>query len=322
MDKLLTIGIPAFNMEKYLSNCVESILRSKYIEDLDIIIVNDGSIDKTLTIAQDFELKHPASVRVVDKENGGHGSGINRSLDLAQGKYFKILDADDWVDTEELDKVVKELKNCNEDILIMPFVSVNEVTGEHTRFDCTELQGTFGSIVENIDNVSSIYKMHALCFRTDVLRKNTRRITEKCFYVDQEYILYPIGFIKTYRYMDATVYQYRLGRSDQSVNWNSMIKNRNMHEKVIMDLHDDFSSKELSIEEKTLYSQRISDLLVKQLSIFKHMEFNASTYKEYYGFIKAIKNFSADEKKRKIVRLLCRFPFMFLCVLLIKREEF
>ena len=91
-DKILSVVIPAYNMEKYLDECIGSITRSEFIDSIEIIVVNDGSKDDTSRIAHNWELRFPQSVRVVDKENGGHGSAINLGARICVGKYFKILE--------------------------------------------------------------------------------------------------------------------------------------------------------------------------------------------------------------------------------------
>ena len=106
--KLLSFVVPSYNSEKYLNKCVDSLLKGG--EDVEIIIVNDGSKDNTIKIAREYEEKYPSIIKVVDKENGGHGSGINSGLEVATGLYFKCVDSDDWVDEDALKKL-KKLNN-------------------------------------------------------------------------------------------------------------------------------------------------------------------------------------------------------------------
>ena len=97
MAKVLTIVIPAYNVEQYIDRCLESVTTHvDSLDDLEIIVVNDGSKDNTLELAQRYAVKYPQSVRVIDKPNGGWGSGINRGIEEATGKYLKTLDSDDW----------------------------------------------------------------------------------------------------------------------------------------------------------------------------------------------------------------------------------
>ena len=100
MGKILSITIPSYNVEKYIDKCVQSMLVDSILDDIEILIVNDGSKDSTPEIAKGYVEKYPQTVRLIDKENGGHGSTINAGIREATGKYFKVVDGDDWLNTE------------------------------------------------------------------------------------------------------------------------------------------------------------------------------------------------------------------------------
>ena len=116
--KLLTLVIPTYNMEKYLTKCLESVTAPCIPPTLEVIVVNDGSKDRSLDIMKAFQQKRPDIIRIIDKENGHYGSCINAGLQMAKGKYFRPLDADDWMDTEVLSKLLNVLKNCDTDLFI------------------------------------------------------------------------------------------------------------------------------------------------------------------------------------------------------------
>lgn len=103
--KILTLLIPSYNMEKYLINCLTSlIVHEKLMKKLEVLVVNDGSKDKTSEIAHRFEKQYPDTFRVIDKKNGNYGSCINRGLKEANGQFIKILDADDTFETSNFSK--------------------------------------------------------------------------------------------------------------------------------------------------------------------------------------------------------------------------
>ena len=91
--KTLSITVPCYNSQEYMRNCVDSLLKGG--EDVEILIVDDGSKDDTLKIAKEYEEKYPTIIKAVDKENGGHGDAVNSGLTHATGKYFKVVDSDD-----------------------------------------------------------------------------------------------------------------------------------------------------------------------------------------------------------------------------------
>ena len=126
--KYISFAIPSYNSEDYMSHAIESILPGG--EDVEIIVVNDGSKDGTSEIAHEYKNKYPNIVRVVDKDNGGHGDAVNSGLSHATGKYFKVVDSDDWVDEDSLHKILEFLKELEEedkeiDMLISNYVYEN-----------------------------------------------------------------------------------------------------------------------------------------------------------------------------------------------------
>ena len=94
--KYITFTVPCYNSQDYMERCIESLLPGG--EDVEIIIVDDGSKDATGEIADYYERQYPSIVKAVHKENGGHGSGVNAGLKRASGMYFKVVDSDDWLD--------------------------------------------------------------------------------------------------------------------------------------------------------------------------------------------------------------------------------
>ena len=118
MEKLLTIVVPVYNTEKYLSKCLDSLIVRKYMEHLEILVVIDGSPDNSAKIAREYEIKFPNTFTVVEKENGGHGSAINKGLELATGKYFRVLDSDDWFDEANFETFINRLSSATEDVVM------------------------------------------------------------------------------------------------------------------------------------------------------------------------------------------------------------
>ena len=117
--KYISFAIPCYNSEEYMEKAIESILKGG--EDVEILIVNDGSKDSTPEIARKYVKEYPQTVRLIDKENGGHGSGVNKGLELATGLYYKVVDSDDWVDEESLKKVISKLKELNNPLIYLFF---------------------------------------------------------------------------------------------------------------------------------------------------------------------------------------------------------
>lgn len=198
MNKILTISIAAYNAEKYIKKAIEScIISDKYINFIEVIIVNDGSNDMTLCIAQEYERKYPNIVRIINKENGGYGSTINNSIKMASGKYFKLLDADDWFDTNNLEYLMKILMTTEDDMILTDYLLYygESKTSNHIKF---MLAPNKCLKIENLDFRTNLL-MHGICYKTEILKKNYIEISEHCFYTDMEYVISYLPYIKTVR---------------------------------------------------------------------------------------------------------------------------
>ena len=214
--KLITVSIAAYNVEKYLENTLDSLIcSSSVMEKLEVIIEDDGSTDGTLDIARKYEKQYSSVFRAIHKENGGYGSTINNSIKLAQGKYFKQLDGDDWFDKENFEDYLNWLSLVDSDFVITPYYNCFE-NGKTEKIDnCRSLN-------EKEKDISSMnfcgnFAMHELTIKTKLLKENKIRITEKSFYTDNEYTFLPLMYAKTVIKYDNPIYCYRLGRNGQSV---------------------------------------------------------------------------------------------------------
>lgn len=290
MEKVLTIVVPAYNVEKYLDKTINSFLSEKILNDLEVLIVNDGSSDETPKIANDFEKKYKETIQVINKENGGHGSTINIAIKYARGRYFKVVDGDDWVDTIELVKLVNSLKKEQSDIVLTPFKRVVVNSGEERTVEIPKVEiGEQRQLHAVAWMIKEVYQIHSITFKTDLL-KRIPRMTEKCFYVDQEYCLYPLRYAKTISFYNYNVYRYRLGTAEQSMNICNMQKNRNMHRQVIVDLLNYYNQwTEESDEKRELLAYRIARLEERQIQILLSLSISREHKSEFKKFIFEIK---------------------------------
>jgi glycosyltransferase involved in cell wall biosynthesis len=222
---LLTVSIAAYNVENYLEKTLNSLLVSEPLRDLlEVIVVNDGSKDNTITIAEKYTNMYPSVFKIIDKENGHYGSTINASLRVARGKYYRLLDGDDWYDTSSLEQFLHVLSIINSDCIITRYKTVNDETMEGKIVEDELLYDGIEKQFED-SGIGVGIAMHQITYKTDVLRTNGIRITEKCYYTDFEFILKPIPYIDTVTCIDSCVYMYRIGRDEQSVSTLSWYKN-------------------------------------------------------------------------------------------------
>lgn len=271
MKKILTISIAAYNASKYLKKCLASIVICKNLDEIQVLVIDDGSVDNTAGIGHEYEKRYPNSVKVVTKENGGHGSTINTSIMMATGIFFKVVDADDWVESENLDRLVDYLRDSESDLVINPFYYVNP-DDDYKKTICISTPGIYENITfEKIANNVNM-QMHSLTYKTEILKKMGKKITEKCFYVDQEYNLYPIPYVNQVTVLDYPIYDYLFGTKEQSCNEQVMVKRREQHGNVIFHLVDWYNGlKDISQEKKNLIKRRIESLLLSQYNLYLYL---------------------------------------------------
>ncbi|MCR5202278.1 MAG: glycosyltransferase [Lachnospiraceae bacterium] len=236
--KILTVAIPCYNSAEYMNRAIDSALVCK--NDVEIIIVDDGSTDNTYEIARDYEEKYPDTVRVIKKENGGHGSAVNTGLKNATGTYFKVLDSDDWFDEESLISTIDLIKYMISNGKVLDLYITNYVY-EKVALNKRKIMSFGMAIPKNKEitwknvghfKMSQNLLMHTLIYRRTLLIDCNLELPEHTFYVDNIFAYYPMQFVKTIYYHDVDLYRYYIGREDQSVNEQVMISRIDQQIKV------------------------------------------------------------------------------------------
>lgn len=233
MTKILSICIASYNMEKYLPRCVESMLGAGVNDELEIIIVNDGSTDRTLEIANGYKAKYPDTVVVIDKENGHYGSCINASLKVAKGKYFRTVDADDWVDSKALKEFIRVLENNDADCFATNFVRrcVRTNIGTLQVLKAPEWHKVLN--IEDLKITDLPTQMHSITWRLQLMKDIGYTQTEGINYSDTEYNLLPMLYAKTIFYCNIVLYQHLRGRENQSISPKVMAKYNSHNVKML-----------------------------------------------------------------------------------------
>lgn len=245
--KVLSVAIPSYNSEAYMANCIESLLIGG--DDVEILIVNDGSKDNTAAIADEYAAKYPNIVRAIHQENGGHGEAVNAGLRNATGAYFKVVDSDDWVDAKAYREILALLKQMladqrQLDMLISNFVydkqgaSFKKVMNYRSVLPQNE--------IFTWDQIGHFRKgqyilMHSVIYRTQMLRDCALELPKHTFYVDNIFVYQPLPSVQTIYYLDVDFYHYFIGRDDQSVNEKVMIKRVDQQlrvNKLMIDYYD------------------------------------------------------------------------------------
>ncbi len=230
--KTLTFVVPAYNMTEYLERCVMSLIAAKRNDDIEVLIVDDGSSDGTLEMAQKFEARYPGIVRAIHQENKGHGGAVNTGIAAASGMYVKVVDADDWVGPESLEQVMAVLReeaDSTEPIDMLVTNYVYDKVGKrnkHVVNFCHAMKAGERLTWNDLGHfgLAEYILMHALTYRTAVVRESGMQLPEHTFYVDFIYAYQPFPWVKTMKYLDTPFYHYFIGRDGQSVQTDVMIR--------------------------------------------------------------------------------------------------
>lgn len=220
-NKILTIAICAYNMEKYICNCLDSCLINS-IEDIEVLVLNDGSTDRTAEIVKEYQNKYPESIFLINKPNGGWGSNLNMAVTIATGKYFKNLDADDWYERDNLQKLVEFMKTTEVDFIATKY----RVCYPEKKVDDAPKWGKYGGkeVILNDIKEGLVFPIWDISYKTEMVKKYYTDLPHGSLYTDNLYVYEMMQHVKTAYFMDILIYNYRLGRDGQSMSSESMHK--------------------------------------------------------------------------------------------------
>ena len=228
--KLLSVTVPCYNSQDYMRHCVETLLPGG--DEVEILIVDDGSKDDTAALADQLQAQYPTIVRAIHQENAGHGGAVMKGLENATGLYFKVVDSDDWVDTQVLKDLLALLRRFAQqgegvDMVVSDFV-YDKAGARHKKV----MRYPFAIPQNKVlrwEEVGSFPKghyllMHSVIYRTQLLRESGLDLPRHTFYVDNLFVYVPMAQVKTLYYVDKVFYHYFIGREDQSVQEGVMIR--------------------------------------------------------------------------------------------------
>lgn len=296
--KILTVAIPCYNSQDYMRHAVESVLAGG--EDVEVLIIDDGSTDDTAKIADEMEAEHPGIVRVIHQENGGHGEAVNTGLRNAKGLYYKVLDSDDWLDRESLIKVLEKLRRFIREGQLVDMFLANYVYEKPSlrKHKAIRYEGVFPE--EKIFGWSDIKKfkisqniiMHSVIYRTQMLYDCELELPKHTFYVDNIFVYKPLPFVKTMYYMNVDLYRYFIGRDDQSVNETVMISRIDQQIKVNKILIDAYDLNKIKNKKLRDYMVKYLAMMMTVSSVFLIKEGSEDSLAKRTELWKYLKNFS------------------------------
>lgn len=293
--KLLSVVIPCYNSQEYMRKCIESLLSGG--EKVELIIVNDGSVDETGKIADDYAVAYPTIVRVIHQLNGGHGEAVNTGIRNASGLYFKVVDSDDWVDEGAYLKILETLyqltlDNTPIDMLISNFVY--EKVGVQNKKVMRYVSAIPQSQIITWDDIGTFRKgqyilMHSVIYRTELLHECGLELPKHTFYVDNLFVYVPLPYVKKMYYINVDFYRYFIGREDQSVNERVMISRIDQQIRVNKLLYELVDIREVNNLRKRKYMINFLEIVTIVSSILlirSGTDENMEKKRELWDFIK------------------------------------
>ncbi len=309
-NKILSVSVAAYNLENVIEQNLKSWLNKKVMDKLEILIIDDGSTDNTTKIVSKYQTKYPDTIKLIKQKNSGPGSTVNNGLKNATGKYFRMVDGDDWVRTENLEKYIKLLEANDVDMVLTEYEIYDNSTGniiDKIGFDI------FPNMIYKFDDISDKIKpqMHNVTYKTELLKTNKITV-DNGFYTDMEHLLFPVKYLNTVMYLDEVIYVYRVGQATQSVSIPSMQKNINMH-KIVLDkliaYYNDNKENISNAKKDYLIKQivPVADTHLGTLLTFDMTKLQKQKIKEFNINLKnkCIDVYSVYKKSKKMRMLLC-----------------
>lgn len=244
--KVLSFVIPAYNSEHFLDKCIPSLIAPDCMDKIEVIIVNDGSVDATAEVAQGYCEQYPDVVRLISQENKGHGGALNTGIAAAQGNYVKVIDSDDWIVTENLPKLIALLEQCDSDVVLAHHHTIDISTGQIKCWrSYPETFGkaySFAQIMADWRSFDRSLTFHGIIYRTAFYREYGHQLLEHVFYEDHEYATYPCCYAKSVTPFDLFLYEYRIGDVNQSVSNVNQVKRIGHTEAVLRRMMEEYET--------------------------------------------------------------------------------
>ena len=298
MQKVLTISVAAYNVEKFIEKALNSLMFEGFEEKLEVFVVDDGGKDGTLEIAKQFQERFPNTFYAVHKENGGYGSTVNYSIEHATGKYFKLLDGDDYYDTDALKKLVEKLEKVDADVVAMPMWKGIPEEGM-TRLEVGADRPDGVLKISGMGEQKMVIGHHSSVFKTSILRNCGLRLPERTLYTDAIFCIEPFAIAETILFFQEAVYCYRMGRDEQSVSMKSKL--RHLEELKTIALRLTRFYEEHAQHPNAAYIKRyVAQNACIVMKVMLHAKVCKDSFKDIKAFDCSIKDLSADVYKDSV----------------------
>ncbi len=310
--KILTLCMAAYNAEQYIERAIQSVIDAQRLQEIELLIINDGSSDNTERIALKYAALYPETVRCFSKENGGAGSAWNMGIEKASGRFFRLLDADDYVDSQGLAQLTDALDSEGSDLILTDYKKVYPDKEKQISF-YKRFEPAAGRDISYIRG--TLFAMHAATFRTELLKRHGMRMSERTLYTDFEFIMYPIPYVETVSYYGFNVYMYSIGIEGQSVSAEVKKKHMDHNLRVLYHITDYY----LEIQRRLSLSDGQRDVMEAaiihqyMLMLTMYLRYHAGEIREIAAFDRRVGlsdvRLRALSGKYVVVRLLRRTDY-------------
>lgn len=268
--KLLSFIIPSYNCSAFLERCVTSLMHPDAMDYLEVLIINDGSTDDTPVVAQTLCDRYPDIVRVIHQENKGHGGALNTGCAAAKGKYLKVIDADDWIETHNLPQFLAALYNCDGDVVLTHHYTRNITTEEVQKW--RSYPSAFGKaytldeIMECPQNFDRSLTFHGITYRTDFYKQKGMQLSEHVFYEDHEFATVPCCHAASVTPLDLFIYDYRIGDVQQSVSDTNQLQRLSHLEAVLQRFMTEYEAQSLTDGGRAFFEMKAQGVLLSYIT--------------------------------------------------------
>ncbi len=276
--KLLSFIIPSYNSERFLNKCIDSMLLGDVSDKIEIIVVNDGSADSTKEIVESYCDQYPETVKLVSQENRGHGGAINSGVKAATGKYLKVIDADDWVESQNLPAFLDWLSNIESDVVITHYytydISTNVKKKVMSYMPEFGRAYSLGEILNMWSDFDRTVTFHGITYNTSFYNRHFKLLTEHVFYEDHEFSTFPCCYAETITPLDLFIYCYRIGDVSQSVSDINQLKRVSHYETIINGIVGEYHriADSLSDDAKNFICVKTKIILMSYLTVLLLIE--------------------------------------------------
>lgn len=293
--KLITFAVPCYNSAAYMRHCADTLLTGG--DQVEIILVDDGSADETGAIADEYAQRYPNIVRAIHQPNGGHGEGVNQGLRNAQGMYYKVVDSDDWLNEDALQRVLTKLRELSQgeeplDMMVCNYVYEHVAEGISKVVRYTDVFPE-GKVFTWADlghwKPSEYLLMHSVIYRTELLRGMGLQLPKHTFYVDNIFVYEPLVYVRTMRYFNVDAYHYFIGREDQSVNEKVMMGRMDQQLRVTRQMIDNVDPQAVRNRHLRHYLRNYLSMMMCICSVFLRMrggETDEQDLKDIWAYLK------------------------------------